>query len=271
MRLQIPNIMMGYEDSGSPGSTSLPVILFIHGNPLSRKLWQPQLTGLADSARVLSLDLRGFGESDSTSGPYSMEMLADDCMSFLDHLGISKPVIICGLSMGGYIAFTIYRIYPKRVRGLILADTRAAADSLDAKKNRDRTILLVEKEGVEAIVRLMLPQILSPNAYTTRPELVDQVRKIMHDTTVPGLTGVLAGMRDRLDSTDLLTTISAPTLLLFGEEDQLASKPEIESMHMAIIGSQLHWIPQAGHLPNLEQPEIFNSHVKQFLTSFTDK
>jgi len=270
MRIHLSDITINYEDTDTKLTKSQPAILFIHGYPLSRKMWKPQLSGLAGSARLLIPDLRGFGESDATSGPYSMELLADDCLTFLDRLGINEPVIVCGLSMGGYIAFSLYRKYPRRVKGLILAATRAAADSLEAKTNRDKAIALAEKGGVEAIARLMLPKMLSSRTFNSRPEVVEFVRSILLSVSVPGITGVLAGMRDRPDSTSLLAQIDVPTLLIYGEEDQFASRLEVETMRDSIKDVSLHWLPDAGHLPNLEQPAIFNSLVQEYLAAFPE-
>ena len=269
MRVQLPDIFIDYEDSG-PQHTSLPTILFIHGYPLSRKIWQPQMSELTDSARVLSLDLRGFGESDATPSSYSMEMLADDCIAFLDRLGIVNPVIFCGLSMGGYITFALYRKYPQRVQGLILVSTRTGADSPEAKGNRDKAISLAEKEGTPAIVRLMLPKMLAQSTYTNRPELVESVRSILQSASVPGITGALGGMRDRPDSTPFLTQITVPVLLIFGEQDQFVTRFEVESMRDAIRYAKLHTISNAGHLPNLEQPAIFNQLVRNFLAALIE-
>jgi 3-oxoadipate enol-lactonase len=268
MRIMIPGVTISYDDSGEQLNPELPIILFIHGYPLSRKLWHPQFEGLADSARLLAPDLRGFGESDATPGTYSMELLAGDCISFLDRLGANKPVILCGLSMGGYVAFALYRKYPLRVRGLILTSTRASADTLEAKSNRDRAITLAQNEGPEAITRLMLPNMLSSSTYASRPELVDRIRSILLSASVPGITGVLAGMRDRPGATSMLSQISVPTMLIFGDEDQFVPKSEVEVMRNSIKGAQIHWIPNAGHLPNIEQPELYNSLVRKFLVYF---
>ena len=268
MRVQLSGVTIAYDDSGAQPATPKPTILFIHGYPLSRKLWMPQMSDLVGSARLLSPDLRGFGESDATPGPYSMELLAEDCIAFLDTLGIDEPVILCGLSMGGYIAFSIFRNYPQRVKGLILADTRAAADSTEAKANRDKAIALAEKEGADAIARLMLPKMLSSRTINFRPEVVDFVRSILLSASVPGITGVLAGMRDRLDSSSILTQIRVPTLLIFGEEDQFVPRFEVEAMRNSIKDARLHWIPDAGHLPNLEQPAMFNSLIQNYLVDF---
>jgi pimeloyl-ACP methyl ester carboxylesterase len=268
MHIQLPDLTIEYEDTGGHREKPSPTVLLIHGYPLSRQMWKPQVRELGQNARFIAPDLRGFGDSQATPGIYTMESLAEDCIAFLDCLGISDQVIVCGLSMGGYIAFALYRKYPHRVQGLILSDTRAAADSPEAKINRDKAILLAEKEGAEAIARSMLPKMLASNTYSARPDLVEQVRGIMLSASVPGIIGVLAGMRDRTDSTPLLSQIDVPTMLIFGEEDQFTPQSEVEMMRGSIHDVRLHWIPGAGHLPNLEQPEIYNNLIKDYLSEF---
>jgi pimeloyl-ACP methyl ester carboxylesterase len=250
---------MAYDDRGR----GLP-LLFIHGYPLNRTLWEPQIDDLSYTTRVLTVDLRGHGESDPMPGPYPMDMLADDCISLLDALGITTPIVICGLSMGGYVTFAFYRRYAARVAGLILTATRAGADSSESKANRDKSAVLAHEKGADVIAEAMLPRLLSPKTLTARPDLVDRVRKIMRGISVDGLVGDLTGMRDRLDSTPLLTQINIPTLIIYGADDQIIPLSEVEFMHQAIINSELKIIPDAGHLPNLEQPELFNQVVKEF-------
>lgn len=259
MRLSLPGFTMAYDDRGR----GLP-LLFIHGYPLNRTLWEPQIDDLSYTTRVLTVDLRGHGESDPMPGPYPMDLLADDCISLLDALGITTPIVICGLSMGGYVTFAFYRRYAARVAGLILTATRAGADSSESKANRDKSAVLAQEKGADVIAEAMLPRLLSPKTLTARPDLVDRVRKIMRGISVDGIVGDLTGMRDRLDSTPLLTQINIPTLIIYGADDQIIPLSEVEFMHQAIINSELKIIPDAGHLPNLEQPELFNQVVKEF-------
>lgn len=262
MRINANNLALDYSDNGG----GIPLLL-IHGYPLSRALWEPQVTGLADAARVLALDLRGHGSSDPVPGPYSISVLADDCRGFLDALGITRPVVLGGLSMGGYVVFEFYRKYPQRIAGLILAATRAGADSPEAKASRDKAATTARDKGVSAIVETMLPKMLSPKSYQTRPELVTRVRKMMTSTSFAGVVGDLAAMRDRTDSTALLAQIDKPTLILHGADDQLIPPAEAQVMSAAIPSARLHILPDAGHLLNLEQPEAFNDAVRRFLIS----
>jgi len=260
MQIQLQNYRMAYDDFGQGQP-----LLFIHGYPLSRRMWQPQMASLAMDARVLAIDLRGHGDSQATPGPYPMSLLADDCAAFLDTLGIQRPVVICGLSMGGYIAFAFYRQHPSRVAGLVLAATRPGPDTPEGQANRDKSTALARQQGVSAIAEAMLPRLLSPGTYHNRPELVNQVRTIMESVSLDGITGDLLGMKGRPDSTPTLAEIKVPTLVLHGADDQLIPLREAETMHSAIPNAGLQVLPTAGHLLNLEQPELFNQAIQGFL------
>jgi pimeloyl-ACP methyl ester carboxylesterase len=259
MQIQVKNFLMAYDDHGA----GLPV-LFIHGFPLNRRIWNPQLKDL-HSARLLAPDLRGHGESQNMPAEFSMDQYADDLAAFLDAVGVTSPVLLCGLSMGGYIAFAFYRKYRSRVKGLILTATRAGADTPEGKANRDKASALAQVEGVQAIVNSMLPKMLAPQTYSTKPELVQLVENIMMETTLEGVISDLAGLKERTDSTTTLGQIYCPTLIIHGEQDQIIPIEEAEAMHLAIRGSQLELIPNAGHLLNMEQPGLFNQAVDQFL------
>ncbi len=260
MRLQIHNFSMSYIDQGK----GLP-ILFVHGYPLNGRMWQPQVEGLSGVARSLAPDLRGHGASQPVPGPYWMDLLADDLNAFLDALQITRPVVICGLSMGGYVTLAFQRQFSPRLAGVILTATRAGADSPEGKAGRDKAAELARKEGVEAIVAAMLPKMLSPKTYEKKPELVQTVRSILEETSLEGVIGDLMGMKERPDLTPTLAEIELPTLILHGADDQLIPFREAEAMRDAIPNASLEILPDAGHLLNLEQPEQFNEAVRRFL------
>lgn len=266
MQKRIKNFTMYYEDTGGDG---IP-ILFIHGYPLSSRLWGPQIEALAGAARVIAPDLRGHGRSEPVAGPYWMDLLAEDCAELLDAIGVDEPVVLCGLSMGGYVSFAFYRQYGVRVRGLVLAATRAGEDSEAGKQARDQAAQKAREQGVAKVVEDMLPKMMAPSTYEERPELVEQVRRIMLETSVAGATGDLQGMKARIDSTNTLRQIDLPTLILHGEDDQLIPASEAQAMAAAINENSaenaiLELIPKAGHLLNLEQPERFNEAVLRYL------
>lgn len=253
---------MHYEDQGQ----GFPLLL-IHGFPLNKTLWQPQITGLKDVARVITPDLRGFGASEPVNSIYTMETLATDCLNLLENLSIHEPVFVGGLSMGGYITFSFYRLFPEKVKGLILAATRPGADSPEGKVNRDRLAQLAQKRGSEAVAADMLPKMFSPTTYQNNLSLVDNTYQMMASTSVNGIIGALMGMKNRMDSTPLLPDINKPVLILHGSDDQLIPLKEAEAMQMIIPGAKLRILPEAGHLLNLEQPDLSNRYIKDFLIS----
>lgn len=242
----------------------LPLLL-IHGFPFNNTMWEEQVVDLAEITRVIAPDLRGHGRSDAPDPPYTMSDLAQDCVGLLDYLGIDRPVVVGGLSMGGYITFEIYRQFPERVAGLILASTRASADDEAGKANRDQMAAQVQEEGVTAVTEGMLPKLLAPESYEADEDLVAFVAEMMAGTSAEGMVGALMAMKERPDSTPLLGEIAVPTLVIHGSEDQIVPLDEAEAMADTIATAELVVIPDAGHLPNLEQPDLFTDVLYEFM------
>jgi 3-oxoadipate enol-lactonase len=262
MKIRLKDIEMEYEERGE----GKPLLL-VHGFPLSRMMWEPQISSLSEYARVLAPDLRGHGGSTSTPGAYSMDLFASDLHEFLGQMGITEPVVLAGLSMGGYICFAFLRKYPERVAGLILAATRAAPDTEQGKQARDEMAAKAVEEGPGSVAEKMLPKMMAPGTYEDQPGLVDKIKSIMGTTSVNGMRGALLGMKDRPDSYDTLTQFRGPTLILHGEDDQLIPPSEAEAMQAVLSEAKLIMIPGAGHMLNLEQPDIFNRAAAAFLSS----
>jgi 3-oxoadipate enol-lactonase len=252
--------IVGYDERGS----DIPLVL-IHGFPFNRMIWEAQWEGLLNVAHVLALDLRGFGESEMIAGPVSVEAYADEVHAFLREMGVEDRAVICGLSMGGYIAMAYLRKYSQHVAGMIYANTKATPDSAEGKAGRDKNIALAQEKGAAAIAEVMLPKLFAPKSYETKKELVEQVNRIMHSATVPGIVGALGAMRDRPDSLETLQQADVPTLIIAGTDDALMPMAEQEKMNQAARGSKLVVIPDAGHLSPMEQPEAFNQAVAEFL------
>lgn len=265
MKIKLPDFSLAYDDAGQ----GLPLV-FVHGYPLNRRMWQPQMRGLQDTARILAVDLRGHGDSQATPAPYSMDLFADDLNAFLEALGIDQKVVLCGLSMGGYITFAFYRKYPHRLAGLILTATRAAADTPAQREARDQAAETARQGNTASIFNSMLPRLLTPKTYAEKPALVARVRKIMEQVSLEGILGDLSAMKERPDSTPTLARIDIPTLFLPGANDQIIPLQEAQGMHTAVHGSQLEIIPEAGHLLNLENPRLFNRAVRRFLRETID-
>jgi 3-oxoadipate enol-lactonase len=218
--------------------------------------------------RVIAPDTRGFrgpdGPSAERPGEPTMEELAIDVEHVLDALGVSEAVI-GGLSMGGYIALALFRRAPARFRALVLADSRATADTEQAKAGRRKMQALADAGGAAAIADDMLPKLLGDTTKRERPELERHVRALIEANSPEAIRGALAAMMTRQDSRPMLGAIACPALVVVGEEDTLTPPPDSEAMHAAIDGSTLVRIPRAGHLSNLEQPDAFNTALVRFL------
>jgi 3-oxoadipate enol-lactonase len=238
-----------------------PAILFIHGYPLDHTIWSPQLEAL-EGWRRIAPDLRGMGQSDAPDLGYSMATYASDLAALLDTLGVER-VVLCGLSMGGYVAFEFLRRWRDRVSGLVLIATRAGPDTAEGKRARDAAAAQVREGGAGVIADAMLPKMLAPGAPDA---LVARVHALIAATPVPGIVGALGAMRDRPDSTSLLPTLAGlPALVIAGGSDQLMPVSEMSAMAAAIPGARLVVAPGAGHLPTLETPSVVTDALRTFL------
>jgi len=240
-------------------------VLFVHAFPFDGRLWDEQLARLPRRWRLIAPDLRGFGASEpGDADPFSMDLLADDLAALLERLDVPRAAI-CGLSMGGYVALALWRRHPERVRALALCDTRAAADSEEARRARFALIERIEREGAAAAADALLPRLVAERTRRERPELVDRLRAIILEQPPDTLVRALRGMADRPDSTPLLPGISVPTLVVRGAEDALVAPEEAEAMARAIPDARLMTIPGTGHLPNVEDPAAFDRVLVHFL------
>ena len=258
---QVNNITIGYSDQG----TGLPIV-FLHAFPLNRTMWATQTRLLSLQFRIITMDLRGHGESDAPLWRYTLDQSADDVRALLDHLEIQQALFV-GLSMGGYILFAFYRKYASRGKGLILADTRAQADTVEGKEGRFQLAQLAYKKGPAAIADVMIPKLLSPATIQTRPDLVQQVRAMIESNQISGIAGDLMAMADRPDSVPLLSQITNPVQIIVGELDQATPLSDAKLMAEQIPNAHLTIIPNAAHLSNLEQPEAFNHIVASFASA----
>lgn len=261
---RIDDIQMAYTDTG----IGRPVVL-IHGYPFNRSLWDEQVAALSNAYRIIVPDLRGFGESDSTTGPATMNRMAQDVAQLLDHLEIPRAVI-GGLSMGGYVSLAFYKQFPARVRALILADTRAQADTEEARQTRIQQAEKALSEGMAGIADAMLPKLLTPETVSKRPEIIKRIRDMMLKTKAEGAASALLGMAEREDQSELLPQITAQTLVIVGAEDAITPVADSEKMHSAIAGSRLVVVEKAGHVSNLERAGRFNEALLEFLKDSLD-
>ena len=255
---------IAYDDRGQ----GTPLVL-VHAFPLSREMWKQQVTGLADTCRVLTPDVFGFGESGLPANGWTVDSLADALADWLTGIGVPGPVVFGGLSMGGYVALAFARRHPDRVMGLILADTRADADTAEAKANRDKSIAFVEANSAAAQVDQMLPKMVSEATRQTRPEVVNAVRAMGAAQTVPGVVAGLRALRDRPDSTHSLASFRFPVLVVVGSDDALTPPALAHAMEEQLPDVTLESIPSAGHLSNLEAPEEFTTAVRRWVEAIS--
>lgn len=261
MKATINGIEIDYRDEGA----GVPVI-FIHAFPLNQSMWDDQFSRLRDRFRAISLDLRGFGNSDAPNGAYSIDEMAADVRGLMSALEIDRAVLV-GLSMGGYISLAFFRNHPEAVRGLVLADTRAGADTQEARERRLSSAMKAEREGSRAIGEDMIPLLLGRTTLETRPSVVGKVRAMIEGNSPQGIAGAQRAMAGRRDSINMLSVIDVPALIIVGSEDTLTPVAEAELMWGSIRAARLRTIDSAGHLSNLEQPEEFNAALIDFIAS----
>ena len=255
MKTRIGDRDFAYERFGS----GKPIVL-LHAFPFDGCMWRETGQVLGEFCRVIVPDMRGFGASDLGPADPSIADMADDVAALLDSLGMAR-VTLAGLSMGGYVALAFAARHRGRLESLILADTRAAADSDRARAGRAEALALVEREGVAALVERQIPALLSPAAGDS---LRDEVRELGKQSAAGVCAGIRA-LRDRPDRQAELSAIDCPTLVIVGKQDQISPPAEVGAMARAIPNARLTEIDGAGHLSNLERPAEFVAAISNFM------
>jgi 3-oxoadipate enol-lactonase len=262
MMAHINGTNLYYADTGKEES---PPIVLIHGFPFSSEMWKGQVQMLQEkNLRIITYDLRGHGRSDVGDGQYAMELLVDDLIALLDYLKITKTML-CGFSMGGYVALRAIERNPDRFNALVLCDTMSTADSDEAKVRRANSIKLVKKEGVGKFAEGFLKAVFAPKTFDTKPGVIDEIRRIVLSNSPLGICGALLALAGRTDTTEALAKPGVPTLILVGEHDAVTPPAAAKNMHDRIPNSKLHIIENAAHMSNLENPNMFNEHLARFL------
>lgn len=252
---------MAYRDYGEGPKD--PLIL-LHAFPLNSRMWQPQAEAVSEDRRVVTPDYQGFGRSPHTPAQPDVHYYAESVRGLLDRLGLER-VVLGGISMGGYVAFECLRLFPERISGLVLANTRSDPDSEEARETRKEMARRVADEGVEVLVELQMQRLLSRNTLENKAEVVELVKAMILEATPDGVVAALGALRDRPDSTPLLPEIGVPTLVVGGAEDAISMPEVMADMAAKIQGSRHVVLEDAGHLSNLESPEEFNRALQDFL------
>ena len=260
-RISIGDGELNLEERGSGAP-----LLLVHGFPLDHTMWRGQIEALSDQHRVIAPDLRGFGGSSAGGDVLTMESHADDLARLLDALGIDKPIVLCGLSMGGYVAWQFAARHSHRLAKLIQCDTRSAADSAEAASARRTLAERVLEEGAGIVADAMLPKLFAAATATEQPALVDDTRRVILSTPPATIAAALRGMAERPDMTAKLAEIRVPTLVVCGEHDAITPADEMRRVAAAIDGAGYVEIAGAGHMAPLEFPAAWNSALRAFLS-----
>lgn len=258
--VNVNNFNLSYNDVGEG---DVPVI-FLHGFPFDKTMWQIQIDFLRATHRLIACDIRGFGKSTDERSPLSMNLFGEDLIAFMDHLSIDKA-IICGFSMGGFIALNAQKRYPDRFTAMILCDTQCIADTVELKKKRHEIIEEIALFGSAAFNEGFIQKAFHRDSFITRKAIVAQLRGVVFSNSDNIISQGLLALAGRSETCSTLHDIDVPTLIICGSEDQVTRLSESEFMHAHIKGSTLHIIEKAGHVSNLEEPWEFNKSLLEFL------
>ncbi|WP_410604054.1 alpha/beta fold hydrolase [Amycolatopsis sp. lyj-90] len=257
---ELDGISVAYDDLG----TGLPVVL-VHGHPFNRSMWRPQAERFSlEGYRVITADLRGYGETTVVPGKTGLDVFAADIARLADHLGIER-FVLGGLSMGGQIVMEFHRTYPERVLGLLLADTSPQEETEEGKRVRNETADRVLAEGIGWYADEVLTKMVSPENVRTMPDVAAHVLQMMRTTPPEGAAAALRGRAERPDYRESLKKVAVPSLVVVGTEDEFTPVSDAELMRDLIPGSTLAVIEGAAHMPNLEREAEFDAVFARFL------
>jgi len=258
--VSLGGISVGYDDQGDGDS-----LVLVHGHPFNRSMWRPQVeTFSREGWRVVTPDLRGYGESTVVPGKTPLGRFACDIANLLDHLELTQ-VVLGGLSMGGQIAMEFYRLFPERVRSLLLADTTPQAETAEGRRGRIEMAHRVLHEGIEPYAAEVLPKMVAPHNIEALPALAGHVLDMMRRTSPEGAAAALRGRAERPDYVAMLASIAVPTLVVVGRDDEFTPVADARAMYELIPQGTLAVIEGAAHMPNLERAQEFDAALRAFL------
>jgi pimeloyl-ACP methyl ester carboxylesterase len=260
---QLPNKFISGHQVHDAGE-GLQTIIFIHGFPFNYTSWQPQVDHFKENYRVIAYDIRGFGSSSISTEKQSIQLMADDLVAIMDELAIDKAVV-CGLSMGGYIALNAISRYSDRFSGLVLCDTQCGADSAEARDKRFKTIEHISNNGLEGFALPFMEAVFGPETYDNNAELVQSIKEMVLSSNIDTVKATLKALAERGETCSILAGINVPTLLIFGSEDKITPSERGSDMQAQIPNAILEVIEEAGHLSNLENPREFNDILERYM------
>ena len=278
----VKGITIGYDDAGSGENT----LVLVHGHPFDRSMWRPQVERISRQAnfakasavakadpaaagrksgwRVIAPDLRGYGQSSVVSGKTTLDVFARDIAALLDRLNI-PDVVIGGLSMGGQVVMEFCRLYPGRVRGILLAATSPKAETDEGKRARTRMADRLLREGMQAYAEEVVRKMVAPRNLAAFPAVAEHVSSMMRAAHPEGAAAALRGRAERPDYENTLASLNVPALVIVGDEDAFTTRADAERMHTLLRRSEFVWMKGVGHMPNLEREVAFNAAVGRLL------
>ncbi|MES2619077.1 MAG: alpha/beta fold hydrolase [Bacteroidota bacterium] len=264
-QITINQLSISYNDFGSTGK---PVLLFIHGFPLNKGMWSHQLESLSDDFRVIAYDIRGFGQSEGGDTDFSMNLFASDLIAFMDALHLEK-VIVCGMSMGGYIALNAINRFPDRFEGLVLCDTQSISDTPEISMGRFKKIEKIQQQGLAQYASESIRQLFTAESFIFIAESVAAVNYMILNTAEQTIYKTLRALSSRYDMTNTLSQIAVPVLIMVGKEDSITPPESSWHMYQQLKDARVEIIPCAGHMANMENVEMFNEQLRQFALQFS--
>lgn len=263
LQINVENNLICYDDQGD----SIIPIIFIHGFPFDKTMWEPQRDYFRMAHRVISYDIQGFGRSTCNLEEASMDIFADDLINLMDALNI-KNAVVCGLSMGGFIALNAINRYPQRFAGLVLCDTQCIADSPETREKRMDTIRVIEKDGLQEFTKSFIPNIFHENTFNDNKNLIKRIEAIIMSNNEKTVIKGMKALASRMETCSSLSAITVPTLIICGSDDKITPVEQSEVMLESIPNASLKVIEEAGHLSNLEQSDEFNHHLENFMFEY---
>ena len=255
--IQVRNTQWHYQEQGTGDA-----IVFVHGFPLDHRIWNGQLAGLSNEFRVIAVDLKGFGQSKSTAA-FTIDSMADELAEFISAV-VGGPCVLAGLSMGGYVAFSLAARHPEAIKRLAIVCSKAEADTQAGKEARQKMAETAMKEGSKPVAAQMLPKMFSPDTYQNRPELVEELKQIMEACPPTTIANACFAMRDRADRIPDLPGLKMPVMIILGEKDAIIPSATGATIAVACKQGVFKLIPNAGHLAPMEEPAAFNLVMAEF-------
>jgi len=259
--IHVNQLSISYTDEGAKSD---PVVLLLHGFPLNKSMWKYQIEQLKPHARVIAMDIRGHGFSGHGDTDFSIDLFVTDLICFMNCMKIDKA-ILCGFSMGGYIALLAMEKHPERFEALVLCNTSCMADSKEAQKKRLLAIKSLQKNGIERYANETIKHLFAPASLVSKQTAVINVKNMIMETSESSITNSLMALANRKETCSRLKEIKVPVLIMVGRHDTLTPVLAAKNMHDRIKDSSFKVIEDAGHLSNLEQPEIFFGHLVEFV------